>query len=157
MSEIRKTGLWMALSCLALVGLVGCGGGGGGGTPKVQPVSDAQQPVILINIKAGSGPASWVLLQYDDQSQLYNVFVNRNQIPMSNSRGRPDIATITSDPNNWESYATNTITVLGTTTPLTLDSGSAPNTYTTTSQALSDFLTANSNLAQTAWNEISEK
>ena len=157
MSEIRKTGLRLALSTLTVIWLAGCGGGGGGGAPKVQPVSDAQQANILINIKAGSGPASWVLLQYDDQSQLYNVFVNRNPLPTSSSRGRPDIAAVTSDPNNWESYATNSITVLGTAASLTLDSGNTPNTYTTTSQALSDFMSANSNLAQTAWNEISEK
>jgi hypothetical protein len=145
------------LGLLAILGLTACGGGGGGGPPKVQPVADAQQANILINISAGYGPAAWVLLQYDDQSEVYNVFINRAQLPTASSGGKPDLGAITADPNNWESYARSSVTVLGTTTSLALDSGSTPNTYTTNPQALSDFVTGNANLAQTAWNEITEK
>jgi hypothetical protein len=146
------------VGALALLALTACGGGGGGPTtPKVQPVADAQQATILMNISAGSGPASWVLFQYDDKNQLYNVFVNRNQLPSPVSRGRPDLGAVTGDPNNWDSYAKNTVTVLGTTASLTLDAGSTQNTYTTTSQALSDFITGNPTVVQTAWNEISVK
>jgi predicted small lipoprotein YifL len=154
----KKTLMRSVFGALALLALAACGGGGNtSGPPKVQAVSDVQQANILINISAGYGPASWVLLQYDDQAQLFNVFVNRGQLPAPPSGGKPDIATITADPNNWESYARNSITVLGTTTALALDSGSTPNTFTATPQELSDFLSGNSNIVQTAWNEIREK
>jgi hypothetical protein len=76
---------------------------------------------------------------------------------MPSSGGHPDIGAVTSDPNNWEPYGKNTVTVLGTTTTLTLDSGSTPNAFTATSQELSDFVSQNPNLAHTAWNEIGQK
>src|SRR3954462_9158061 len=133
MSEKRRRPFkFSMLAVLGFAGLAACGGGGGGGPPGGQPVADAQQPAIMMNVHAGAGPASWVLFQYDEQSQLYNVFINRNQLPMPSSGGRPDIGKVTSNPNDWESYARNTVTVLGTTTSLTLDNGSTPNTYTTT-------------------------
>jgi hypothetical protein len=160
MSKIRRKALSLSVvGLLGLVGLAACGGGGDGATavPKVQPVSDVQQPNILINIRAGFGPSSWVLLQYDDKNQVFNVFENRNPLSAPASGRRPDLGAITSDPNNWNSYARNTITVLGTTTVLALDNGSTPNTYTVAPQALSDFVSGNSNLAQTAWNEIAQK
>ena len=155
MSDTRQGPLKL-LGALAFLALAACGGGGSS-APKVQAVVDAQQANVLINISAGFGPASWVLLQYDNQSQLYNVFVNRGQLPVPSSGGKPDIGTITADPNNWESYARNSVTVLGTTTALALDVGSSPNTFTTTPQELTDFVSGNSNLVQTAWNEIREK
>jgi len=146
------------LGALGVFGLIGCGGpGSSSSTPMVQPVVDSQQPDILINISAGFGPATWVLFQYDQQSQLYNVFINRKQIPVPASERRPDIGAITSDPNNWEPYAQSTVTVQGTTISLTLDNGSAPNIHTATSQELSDFVSQNPKLAQTAWNEIGQK
>ena len=149
-----------ALGVTAFLALAACDNGGGNtGTaaPTVQPVADAQQHEILMNIRAGTGPSSWVLFQYDDQRQLYNVFINRSQLPAPSSGSHLDVGKVTSDPNNWESYAQGTVTVLGTTTALTLDAGSLPNTFTTTPQALSDFVTGNSNLTQTAWNEIGQK
>ena len=146
-----------ALGVAAFLGLAACGGGGSqSGPPKVQPVADVQEANILIHVRVGFGPASWVLLQYDGQL-LYNAFINRNPLPVPSSSAHPDIGAVTSDPNNWDSYAQGTVTVLGTTTALTLDAGSTPNTFTTTSQTLSDFLAGNSNLAQTAWNEIGQK
>src|SRR6185437_14618053 len=88
MAQTRQKRLKL-LTVLAALGLAACGGGGGGsGPPKVQPVVDAQESNILINIRAGYGPASWVLLQYDGQAQLYNVFVNRGQLPVPTSGGK---------------------------------------------------------------------
>ncbi|MFL6688987.1 MAG: hypothetical protein ACJ8IR_02205 [Alphaproteobacteria bacterium] len=147
-----------ALGMAAFLGLAACGGGGGqSGPPKVQPVADVQEANILIPVRAGFGPASWVLLQYDGQNQVYNAFINRNPLPVPSSSAYPDIGAVTSDPNNWDSYAQGTVTFIGTTTALTLDAGRTPNTFTTTSQTLSDFLTGNPNVAQTAWNEIGQK
>jgi predicted small lipoprotein YifL len=158
MSETRQRALGLSVViALGLLGLAACGGGGPTTAPKVQSVIDAQQAAILINIRAGFGPASWVLLQLDEQNRVYNVFENRNPLQAPASGGRPDLGTVTSDPNNWDSYARNTVTVLGSTTALTLDNGSVPNTYTVTPQALSDFVSGNANLTQTAWNEIAQK
>jgi hypothetical protein len=159
MPKVRRSALNLSAAglLLGLFGLAACGGGGGTAVPKVQPVSDVQQPNILINIRAGFGPSSWVLLQYDDHSQLFNVFENRNPLSAPPSGHRLDIGAITGDPNNWNSYAKSTVIVLGTTTTLSLDSGSSPNTYTVAPQALSDFVSGNSNLTQTASNEISQK
>jgi len=157
MSDTRQKVL-SAVSALGFLGLAACGGGGGETTaPKVQSVIDAQQPTMLINVRAGFGPGSWVLLQVDGKGEVYNVFENRNPLPVPASGRRPDLGAITSDPNGWDSYARNTVTVLGTSTALTLDNGSTPNTYTVTPQALSDFVSGNSNLTQTAWNEIAQK
>jgi hypothetical protein len=157
MSEIGRKALSL-VAALGFLGLAACGGGGGGTTaPKVQSVIDVQQPTILINVRAGFGPGSWVLLQLDGNGQVYNVFENRNPLPVPASGRRPDLQAVTSDPNSWDSYARNTVTVLGTSTALTLDNGTTPNTYTVTPQALSDFVSGNSNLTQTAWNEIAQK
>jgi hypothetical protein len=159
MSKTGKSALNLPiLGALGVFGLMGCGGGGSSSsTPMVQPFPDSQQPVVLINISAGFGPATWVLFQYDQQSQLYNVFINRKQLPVPASERRPDIGVITSDPNNWEPYAKSAVTVQGTTISLTLDNGSAPNIHTATSQELSDFVSQNSSLTQMAWNEIGQK